>query len=436
MVSNDYLCEMKYNLEDKPKFAALILYGLQWWVVALPSIAILGLVLAKLHFGDDTDAQTFYLQKLFFILGATLLAQICFGHKLPLVVGPASILLIGILASVSGSVSAIYTAIATGGLLIVLIAMSGLLRYSQKVFTPRVIIVTILLIPLTLAPTIINLIFRNAQHTGFNLVFSLVLVLALLVGNKWLKGMWKSTTLLLGIAIGTLAFYTCHGLPVLTEATVVANSSDTSVSLFITPEFDLGVILSFLFCAVTLIVNEVSSIQAVGQVTEAGAMEKRNVRGLAITGISNMVAGLMGVIGTIDYSMSPGIISATGCASRFPFIPAAILLLVCSLFPTLIGGLLMIPNIVMGVILIYVMLSQFAAGMQLLVRQKAVADFNDGAVIGLSMMVALLITFTPAEALGQMPSLLRPILGNGFVMGIFTVLIMEHLVYRKEAGNS
>lgn len=436
MVSNDYLYKMKYNLEDKPKLAALILYGLQWWVVALPSIAILGLVLAKLHFGNDTDAQTFYIQKLFFMLGATLLAQICFGHKLPLIVGPASILLIGILASVSGSVSAIYTAIAIGGLLIALIAMSGLLRYSQKVFTPRVIIVTILLIPLTLTPTIINLIFRNAQHTGFNLVFSLVLVLVLLVGNKWLKGMWKSTTLLWGIAIGTLTFYICHGLPVLTEATVAATSPTTSVSLFITPEFDLGVILSFLFCAVTLIVNEVSSIQAVGQVTEAGAIEKRNVRGLAITGISNMVAGLMGVIGTIDYSMSPGIISATGCASRFPFIPAAILLLVCSFFPTLIGGLLMIPNIVMGVILIYVMLSQFAAGMQLLVRQKAVADFNDGAVIGLSMMVALLITFTPAEARGQIPSLLRPILGNGFVMGIITVLIMEHLVCRKKVGNS
>lgn len=132
--------------------------------------------------------------------------------------------------------------------------------------------------------------------------------------------------------------------------------------------------------------------------------------------------------------MSPGIISATGCASRFPFIPTAILLLACSFFPMLIGGLLSIPNIVMGVILIYVMLSQFAAGLQLLVRQKAVTEFNDGAVIGLSMMVALLISFAPSEALVQIPSLLRPILGNGFVMGVITVLVMEHLVYRKKAA--
>lgn len=436
IAANAYLCTMKYNLEDKPKLAATILYGLQWWIVAIPSIVILGLVVAKLHFGNDVDAQAFYMQKLFFIAGVTLLVQIRFGHKLPIVVGPASILLIGILASVSGSVSAIYTAIATGGLLITLVAMSGLLRYAHKVFTPRVIIVTILLIPLTLAPTIINLIFRNAQHTGFNLSFSLLLVFALLIGNKLLKGVWKSTTLLWGIIVGTLTFYLCNGLPTLTGATVTATSPVASpnvlASLFTTPEFDLGVIFSFLFCALVLTINEISSIQAVGQVVEAGNMAKRTVRGVAFTGVSNIAAGLTGVMGTVDYSMSPGIISSTGCASRFPFIPTAILLLVCSFFPMLVRGLSAIPNIVMGVILVYVMLSQFAAGLQMAVQKKAVMEFNDGAVIGLSMMVALLISFAPAEALGQIPSLLRPILGNGFVMGIITVLALEHLVYEKK----
>lgn len=424
---------MKYNLEDKPKLAALILYGLQWWVVALPSIVILGLVVSKLHFGDDAGAQALYMQKLFFISGVTLLVQIRIGHKLPIIVGPASVLLIGVLASASGSVSAIYTAIAIGGLLITLIAASGLLRYAQKVFTPRVIIVTILLIPLTLSPTIINLIFRNTQHTGFNLGFSLLLVFALLIGNKLLKGMWKSTTLLWGILIGTLTFYFFNGWPVPTEGVATTASPSVFASLFITPEFDLGVILSFLFCALVLTINEISSIQAVGQMIKAEGMEKRSTRGVAITGISNIVAGLTGVIGPIDYSMSPGIISSTGCASRFPFVPAAILLLACSFFPMLVRGLLTIPNIVMGVILLYVMLSQFGAGLQLVVRQKAVMEFNDGAVIGLSMMVALLISFAPAEALGQIPSLLRPVLGNGFVMGIITVLLMEHLIYRSQA---
>lgn len=424
---------MKYNIEDKPTLAATILYGLQWWVVALPSIVILGLVISKLHFGNDVEAQAFYMQKLFFIVGVSLLVQVFFGHKLPLVAGPASILLIGILASISVSVSAIYTAIAIGGLFITLIAVSGLLRYAQKIFTARVIIVTILLIPITLGPTIIKLIFGNTQHTGFNLAFSLLLVIALLLGNKWLSGVWKSTTLISGIVIGTLLFYLLNELPVPTATlAITTHASAASAALLIVPEFDPGVIFSFLFCALVLIINEISSIQAVGQMTDAPNMKKRNMRGVAIIGISNMVAGLTGVIGPIDYSMSPGIISATGCASRFPFIPAAILLLACALFPILTSWLLMIPNIVLGVILIYVMLSQFGAGLQMMVQQKAVVHFNDGAVIGLSMMIALLISFAPAHALEQIPSILRPILGNGFMMGIITVLVMEHLVYRKK----
>ena len=81
---------MRYNLEDKPRLLPMILYGLQWWIVTVPALIVLGLVLAKLHFGADSIAQGLYMQKVFGILGFTLLIQISFGHKLPMVLGPKS----------------------------------------------------------------------------------------------------------------------------------------------------------------------------------------------------------------------------------------------------------------------------------------------------------------------------------------------------------
>lgn len=421
---------MKYNLNDRPKTGHLLLYALQWWIVILPAVITIGLVIGKLHFGTDVAAQSLYMQKLFFVLGVTLLLQILAGHKLPLVVGPASVLLIGIVASSSATVPAIYAAIMVGGSILALSSAFGLLKYFRKIFTSRVIIIIMLLIPLTLGPTIIKLIFGNAQPVLFNLFFVIILSISLLGVNNLMKDVWKSATLVIGIIVATIVhkLFFFESVPV-----EVFNRMPLDVKgLFAGFEFDAGLILSFVCCSIALMINEVGSIEAVGQMLNADKMEKRMKYGVGITGLANIFAGSLGVIGPIDYSSSPGIIASTQCASRFPFIPAAILLIVCAFIPQLVQVLLTIPDIVMGTVLLYVMISQFAAGFQMTVRTKAVTHFNDGASMGISLMIALIISFMPSELSGQIPAIIRPIIVNGFIMGVFTILIMEHIVYRKK----
>lgn len=89
----------------------------------------------------------------------------------------------------------------------------------------------------------------------------------------------------------------------------------------------------------------------------------------------------------------------------------------------------------MGVVLLYVMTTQFAAGFQMLVQQKAVIGFNDGVIIGMPLMVALLISFIPGDVIAQIPAMIRPLLGNSLVMGIVMVLLMEHLVLPSENNS-
>ena len=62
-------------------------------------------------------------------------------------------------------------------------------------------------------------------------------------------------------------------------------------------------------------------------------------------------------------------------------------------------------------------------------RNNAVSDFNSGIIIGFPLMVALLLSFAPHQAIEQIPAFIRPIVGNGFVMGVIFVLILEHLVF-------
>ena len=421
---------MKYELNDKPGILPMLMYGLQWWIVSLPCVVIMGIIMSQLHYTDVAE-QTFYLQKLFGIMGIAMIVQVLWGHRLPLIIGPASVLLIGILSTVSSGIPAVYTGIMVGGLVLTVLAYSGLLGKLQFVFTPRIVTVILILIAFTLTPVILKLVLGDAVRALFNMFFTLVMVLALVIGNKLLRGIWKSTTVLWGIVGGVLVYYGVFGFPMLpsTGAGIIPEQA----TVFNFPlNFEAGTILAFLFCYIALIVNELGSIQAVGHMLQADHMDRRTTRGVGIVGVVNMLSGLFGVIGPVDYSMSPGVISATGCASRYTLLPAGVGLILCAFFPSVVGMLVTIPGVVMGAILLYLMATQLAAGLQMLVREKAITDFDSGVVVGLPLMVALLLSFAPEKVLNLIPYLFKPIVGNGFVMGVITVLIMEHLIFKKK----
>ena len=280
-----------------------------------------------------------------------------------------------------------------------------------------------------------NLLFENsAGFENFPFWFAIAMVLFMLLMNKWFVGVWKSVVVLLGLVVGTLV-YVQFGKPMeLFETTTLAEilSSDNA-SLFIFPlQFDFGVIVAFIFCYLALLINELGSIQSLGSILNVEDMEKRTQRGVAVIGVSNIFAGLSGVIGLVDFSFSPGIISATRCASRFVLIPAGVGLIVISLFPGLVSILNQTPSLVIGAIMFYLMVTQLASGFHLMQKQKAVIDFESAIVIGFPIMLAVLISFLPATVVEAIPSILRPILTNGFVMGVIMVLICEHFIFRKK----
>lgn len=235
--------------------------------------------------------------------------------------------------------------------------------------------------------------------------------------------------------LGSLIYFYIFNFP--GQINVSYNINVIADSFFIDkPEFDLGTILAFLFCFLAFIVNELGSIEAVALMLKADNIGKRVKNGVGIAGLSNIMSGIMGIIGSIDYSMSSGIISATGCASRFTLIPSGIGLIICAFLPQFIILLNYIPSIVMGALLIYLMAGQLSSGLSMVIEDKAVHNFNDGVIVGLPIMIAVLISFAPQSAMATIPSLIRPIIGNGFVIGVLFVLILEHTVFRKKISDS
>ncbi len=421
---------LKYELDEAPPLPELLLFGLQWLALTIPTIIIIGQVVAVLHF-DNPGQQVIYVQKLFFITGLVMLAQVLWGHRLPLISGPAAVLLIGILAGQASGITTIYTSIFIGGLVLTFLSITGLFAQLKKFFTSRVVATILLLIAFTLTPTIMNMILPSSGSQVsalFNIIFAISLVFLMFVSNKFLTGIWKSTLIIWAMLIGSLAY------SVMTPASVAVDAGNYKVlaSFFTDMTFELslefGVLISFLICFLALSINDLGSIQSVGELLKLEDMPKRITRGVSFTGLANVLSGFLGVIGPVNFSLSPGIIVSTSCASRLTLIPTALCLLLLSFLPVAIAFMDSIPPVIIGATLVYVMCSQVSAGLLMAFSNKF--NFDGGLVIGLPVMLGIIIAFIPAEVLNTMPVSLRPIIGNGFVVGVVAVMFLEHIVYR------
>ncbi|MCW7753384.1 purine/pyrimidine permease [Desulfobotulus sp. H1] len=422
---------MQYGLDEWPPPARMLVFGLQWLAVTIVTVIIIGKVVAGLQYSDPGQ-QLLYMQKLFFVMGAALLFQILWGHRMPLITGPATVLLVAILAGSDSSVDAIYTSIAAGGAFLVLLSITGLFSRMAGLFTPRVVAAILILIALTITPTILNLLLMGASqeniltHLGFALIFFVTMVLA----DRLLPGIWKSTMMVWAIVGGS--FLCLLLLPPdnwrrAGDAGVVA----PFFSGFTTsPVWEPGLLISFVICFIALSINDLGSIRALGQIIRPPAMERRVSAGITLSGFANMVAGFFGVIGPVNFSMSVGIVAANGNASRFTMIPTSMGMMTMAFFPAVVAFTWNVPALVVGTLLLYIMCAQMAAGL-MVAFGNGEFSFQDGLTLGIPMMLGILVSYMPPEVRVALPPLLVPILGNGFVVGVFAALSLEHIVFRR-----
>jgi xanthine/uracil permease len=426
--------ELKYRLEDTPGWKENLLYGLQWLAVSLPGLIIIGKLLGSMN--GSLIMEINYLQRVFVLTGIAMLMQIFWGHRLPLVIGPATVLLIGILASQGSSPAASYTSIAICGIILSLLAVTGLFAHLQPLFTPRVVAVILLLVAFTITPTIVKLISTNeGASPARHLAFAAILTILIFFGQRYLSGLLKSLLILLATIVGSLAYFFVNpgwapGANTEQLGLVSSFTSYYSPELVINP----GVLIAFIFCFIGLLINDLGSIQAVGSVLQADNMPRRITRGITATGIANTMAGVLGVIGPVNFSFSPGIIAATGCAARRSLIPAAMVLILLAFLPRVIFYLSYIPSVVVGTLLLYIMCTQVAAGLTAAFRalgSMGQPDFDNALVISLPILASIIVAFLPQSVTATFAVILQPVLSNGFVVGIVLALLLEHIIFRK-----
>ena len=269
------------------------------------------------------------------------------------------------------------------------------------------------------------------------MLFAVVMIFIMFTFHRLLKGIWKSTIVIWSILFGSLAYYLIlHSRQ--GEFSYEGPWFDTFFhSLNINLSFHPGVMISFLFCYIALLINDLGSIQSVNEILEVKDREPRIKKGVIITGLANLLAGFMGVIGPVNYSLSPGLILSTGCASRFTLIPAAAIMFILAFLPHVTGAAGYILPVVIGTVLAYLMASQIASGLMGAFKDGEGKGFGmeNGMVIGISIFLGTIVTFLPAAVTENISPVLRPVLANGFVAGVTSAVLLERIFLKKGAKD-
>ena len=431
-----------YGLNDRPPAGRTALYAVQWLFFALANSAVVPVVVGG-ALGLDQAGVAALVQRTFFFQGVASFLQVTAGHRLPIIEGPSGmwwgifITLAALAPGLGKPLSALRTDLELGvmaaGATVLLTGMCGFVGRARRLFTPPVTGSVLVLLGIQLSGTFVKGMLglgSGGLVDGRACLVSLAAITAVVLVSLKARGFGKSLAVLAGIAAGWLA-----AVP----AGLAGGGAGRETARFIVlpelfafgpPTFDGGVVLACVLTGLLVLSNLVASIMAMEKALGIELPPKTYDRGVSLTGVADILAGAGATVGFVPYSAGAAMVGITGVASRLPFALFALALAVLGLLPAVAAILASIPEPAGYSVLLASFCQMVAFGLKDYARTAL--DERDSFVIGLTLLFGTGVMFLPPAVLAGLPSLVRYILGNGFLCGMLVCLLLEHILLPKK----
>ena len=424
----DYL----YDLDDRLPLKYALIYGLQWAFIMFPALIIAATLVAESFPKGEIDKIRF-LQFTLLTSGCFTAVQTLGGHRYPLLEGPATALMLAFILLAPLGVKAIQGGMIIGGVLLIVTVLSRQLDRVSRLFTPNVIGVILMLIALGLLRPLLGFMTgagtARSQGEGLTFLISVILVLFIATLSHRLEGFWKTISILIGMIVGSALFFFLGRL----DWQKIGAASWFSLSarwVTTAPEFQWAAAVAFACAYLAVMVNTLGSLQGVAVITDRARLTKAVPRGILVTGAAGIVCGVLGVVGTVSYSMSPGVILANRVASRYAVTFCGIILVFAAFLPKLAALISLVPGPVVGAALCVGLGGQVGVGISAVAAQQITS--RDYFVVGLPVILGTVVGFLPNDLLSALPPSLQVFVANSLIIGILLVLVLEHLLLRKK----
>lgn len=431
--SQSPMASLRYSMEERPPAGKTFLYAIQWLLIVLPLVTITSNLMAG-FLGMGPAASTALFQRFLFITGLVTVVQCLFGHRYPLLDGPSAALLLSVAVLGGQGPEVIAGGMIAGAAALALLGSARLVEKLSPLFTDCVVGVVLLLISTTFLPFLIPMVLGvspqrpsgEPQVIGISIMIILVIILVSHHG----KGTLRNLSIFFGIVAGCVVMAVAGrvALPPMEDLSWVSFPHPFLVGGI---RLTVPSALSFFLAYLAVLINGLGSYYSVAEVVGKEDLRGRIEAGIAFTGAGGVLAALLGVVGTVSYSLSPGVILVTRVGSRSPVILCGIFLVALGFFQKVAAIMAAVPTAVVGAALLVTLAAQMGVGISVIARKGDKPDVRDYLVVGIPLLMGTGASMIPRESLGMFGPSAGALIGNGLIVGIVVVILLEHVVLRN-----
>ena len=261
-------------------------------------------------------------------------------------------------------------------------------------------------------------------------ILGMATLAVIVTASVWSKGSMRTFSVLIGIVCGYIVAAATGQLDTKALA-VVWSGSPFSLPEVAThlPQFSLSLSLVLPFVVGAL----ACSLRTIGDVTTAQKINDANWRrpeistiegGILACGLGNILAGLLGSIGSNTSSSGVGLAGATGVTSRRVGYAMAGLMAFLSFMPGLAMVLAVMPRPVLGAVMLFTGCLVIMNGLAMVMSR--VIDMRKTVVVGVSMVLGIGHDIFP-QLFEAAPVWLQPFVESSVVLSILAALLLNGL---------
>ncbi|MDR5775103.1 MULTISPECIES: nucleobase:cation symporter-2 family protein [unclassified Caballeronia] len=432
------MAHMTHPVDEVLPLPAMLAVGIQHVLVMYAgAIAVPLIIGAALKLPKDQVA--FLISSDLFACGIVTLVQCIgvwkFGIRLPVIMG-VSFAPVGpmvAMASSGAGLTAIFGATIAAGVFAILIApfFGRLMRFFPPIVTGTII----LTIGMTLFPVAINWAGggRGAPNFGDpkNLMIAGIVLLAILVINKYLRGFLANISVLLGMAIG-FAVALALGLVDVSGTAQAAWFSPVRPFAFGWPTFDIAAIASLCLVMVVIMVESLGMFLALGDLAGRPVSRGDATRGLRTDGLGTVIGGIFNTFPHSSFSQNIGLVGITGVKSRWVVAVSGVILILLGLLPKLSNLIASIPVVVLGGAGIAMFGMVAATGVKILGKVDYESK-NNLLIIAISLGVGVIPLVAPTF-FAHMPPWAGPLTHSGITLAAVFAILLNAFFNRGRAA--
>jgi NCS2 family nucleobase:cation symporter-2 len=320
------------------------------------------------------------------------------------------------------------------------IGLASLLRKLRALFPPAISGFIVVIVGLQLGIIGIGdlLGVEHIHRPGFHYHLMIGgLTLATMCGlSVWGRGVARLICSLLGVVIGMLLSVAAGLVPAeSTRSLLDAPFLAIPQPHYLAYDFQFRLIPAFLMAATAAMLRTVGVITTCQKINDLDwkRPELKSIQGGIIAdGLGCIVGGLMGVMGMNSAVGPVGVAKATGATSRYIGFSCAAILVVLALIPKYAAVFLIMPQPVIGALMVFTASFMIAGGIQIILSRSI--DSRATYVVGVSLLLGLAREIFPSYFERAVP-LVHQFTGSMMSIGVLSAFLLN-LIFRIGATRT